>query len=847
MRCLRALGISMEAITHRPGRVFLKNIRWQRRATLVLLVYVLLAIVMTWPVAVRLGTHLAGGRDDFLVHQWNYWWVKQSIIKGHSPFYTRLLYHPHGVSLVYHSIAWLNIAAWLPLQAIVGNNAAYNLIFITVFALNGLSMYLLAYKLTGSQPAAFIGGLVCGFWPYTLSHYDHPNRMVICWIPLALLYLQRMLERGQKRDALLAGLFLALIGLTRWHFLIMSGVVVGLYLLYNCLGKKSCQTLRTLGLLVLVGLVTGALIAPMAIPPLTQTPPKDIFIDEQTQGQTDLLAYILPSRYHPLWGDAISRLYKNFTVNRLYVPFLGYTAIALALYGAAKNWQQSRLWVLATAAYIALALGPQLRVNGQLYPKIPMPYRLVGDLFFIRFLRRPDRFNILLGLPMGILVSLGTKALARHRPFGRNSALLVGVVGALILGEYCPVPFPTLLPAAPAWYSQLAQEPGHFAVLDLPMHPRAFDKWYTFYQITHGKPLVEGHVSRLPWEATTFIDSVLFLGELRQRNAMDPTLMNVSHQLQPLAEADIRYIILHKNFGPEYIASWQDWLTFEPCHEDTNLVVYRTDPHLGRDFVLTHNVTDEIGLIRASFTPTEILQGSRVQVQVDARWGSSAAPDRDYDVCLNLVNTASETAQSSCEPLSPTWPTSYWDANEIVRGDYALRTNPYLEPGKYTLTLTLVDSSTGIAVGHPTTLGSLQIEALRPTHPLHMLWGDSVLLRGYDLQLSTEWLDLTLYWQAHRKMDASYKVFVHLIDPTTGTIVVQDDAVPRRWAYPTDLWGRDEVVEDTISLSLDGVPPGQYRLMIGLYDEATGERLPAHSADGEQHPDDAVLLTTVQR
>jgi hypothetical protein len=461
-------------------------------------------------------------------------------------------------------------------------------------------------------------------------------------------------------------------------------------------------------------------------------------------------------------------------------------------------------------------------------------------------LRRPDRFNVFMGLPMGMLVSLGIEALLRQRPFGRKLALMVGVVGALILGEYCPIPFSTWLPTAPAWYSQLAQEPDHFAVLDLPMHPRVFDKWYLFYQITHGKPLVEGHVSRPPQEASIFIDSVPFFGELCQRNAMDPTLMDVSHQLQPLAEADIRYIILHKNFGSEYVATWQDWLTFEPCHKDTDLLVYHTDPRLERDFVLAYDVTDEIGLIRASFTPTEILQSSRVQVQVDARWGSSAAPGRDYNVCLNLVSIAGEVAQSGCESLSPTRPTSHWDADEVVRGAYALQTSPYLEPGTYTLTLTLADSSTGTAAGHPITLGSLQIETLRPTHPRHVLWGDAVLLRGYDLQLSAESLELTLYWQAQRKMDVSYKVFVHLIDPTTGTIVAQDDAVPRRWAYPTILWERDEVVEDTVSLPLNEVPPGQYRLVIGLYDQATGERLPAYSADDEHYPDDVVPLTTVQ-
>jgi hypothetical protein len=380
-----------------------------------------------------------------------------------------------------------------------------------------------------------------------------------------------------------------------------------------------------------------------------------------------------------------------------------------------------------------------------------------------------------------------------------------------------------------------------------------FDKRYTFYQITHGKPLVEGRVSRLPREAFAFIDSNPLLQKLRQVNAMDPDLTDVSHQLRLLAEADIRYIILHKKFiAPEQLAACQDWLTFEPCHEDTDLVVYRTDPRLGRDFVLDHELTDAIGLIQATSTPVNTTQASLIQV--DARWGSAAAPDRDYDVCLNLISMAGEVAQSRCEPLSPTWPTSRWDANEVVRGTYTLQVSPFLETGVYTLTLTLADSATGTVMGRPAPLGLLQLEAgprvfVEPpvTHPLHVVWGDVILLRGYELQYSAESLELTLYWQAQRRMDVSYKVFVHLVDPATGAIVVQDDAVPRHWTYPTTWWERGEVVEDTILLLLNGVPPGRYRLVLGLYDQGTGERLPAYSADGERYPDDAVPLTTVQR
>ncbi|MBL7065379.1 MAG: DUF2079 domain-containing protein [Anaerolineae bacterium] len=841
----------MQDATPRPSEVFLGRIYRQRETIWVLFAYVLLTVVMTWPLAARLGTHLAGG-GDLWAHQWTFWWVKRSILEGHSPFYTDLLFYPQGVSLTYHNFAWLNIAVWLPLQAIVGRVIAYNVIFITVFALNGFAMYLLAREVTGSKPAAFIGGLVYGFWPYTLSHYEHPNLIATCWVPLVLLYLRRTLQGGQKRDALLAAFFLFLTGLTRWHLLIMGGVIIGLYLLYQCLVDKACRTRRTLGLLVLIVLVTGILLTPLAAPlviaQLTRLHPEDIFIDEQTTAQTDLLAYVLPRRYHPLWGDAVSPLYENFNVNKIYVAFLGYTIIALALYGATRNWRQARFWILAAVVYIALALGPQLRVSGQLYPQVPMPYRLVGDLFFIRILRKPDRFNIFLGLPIGMLTSLGVRALLHQRPFDLKSALLVGVAGTLVLGEYCSVPYPTEPPFTPAWYSQLAQEPGDFAILDLPTHGHTFDKHYMFYQTTHGKPLVEGKTARPPREALAFINSVPFLKYVRQHNAMDPALVDVSHQLRPLAEAGIRYIILHKKFaGPNQLATWQDWLTFEPYHEDADVVVYRTDPHPERDFVLAHNMTDEIGLIRATSTPTGTTQAGLIQA--DVRWGSAAAPGRDYDVCLNLINTAGKAAQSHCELLSPTWPTSRWEAGEVVRGAYALQVSPFLEPGTYSLTLTLTDSA---PAGHPFVLGSLRVDPLprvfvepRPAHRLHVLWGDVVLLRGYDLQLSAEALDLTLYWQAMCRMERDYKVFVHLSSLNDGTLVAQDDSVPRRWTYPTSWWEKDEIITDTITLDVSGLSAGRYEVAVGICDSGTLERLPVVDQTGASLPEQKLVLPDI--
>ncbi len=812
---------------------------------LVLLAYALLSIVMTWPLLPRLSTHVPGGTNDLWTHRWTFWWIKQSLVEGHNPFYTRLLFHPQGTPLTLHNIAWVNIAFWLPLQAVLGGDVAYSVTFLIVCTLNGFAMYMLLHEIVDSRPAAFVGGLTYAYWPFLMSQYGHPNMKLVCWVPLALLYLRRTLNERRTKDALLAALFLALIGLTRWQQLMMASIAIGLYVMHRGHRDRIWRSGRTMRLLLLSGIVSAALMAPLATPVvralLRQDDVEEVLFTETTDKQTDVLAYVLPTRYHPLWGPAAEKIYDNFFHNKVYVPFLGYTALAVALYGALKRWRQARFWLLVAGVYVALALGPVLRINGQLYPQIPMPYRLVADLFLVRAVRVPNRFNLFLALPMAMLVTFGMAALIQRCAARWMKAVFIVLVSALILREYSLVPYHTEDPHTPKWYGQLAQEPGQFAVLDLPIDLQTFNKQYMFYQITHRKPLVEGKIARPPREVFAFVDSNPFLSQLHEHNIMDPAMVNVSHHLSTLSEANIRYVILHEGFATdEQITAWQDWLTIEPLHEDEDLVVYPTDLRLGRDFTFEHALSDDIGLIRARFTPTETIQGT--VVGIDARWGSSGAPGRDYDVCLHLLDDNSEVAHVECTPLSTSWPTSRWDGDEVVRSQYRPQIPLSLEPGTYSLTLALTDGASAAPVGEPVTLGPVQVDALAPEHPLQITFGDILRLRGYDLRQSDDMLALTLYWQAQRAMNTSYKMFVHLIDPETGEVIAQDDAVPRRWGYPTDRWAQNEIVQDTIPLPLNGLPSGQYRLIVGCYDPTTGKRLPPRDADGEHLPDDAVPL-----
>jgi len=819
--------------------------------------YALLALLLTWPLIARLGVQIpAGAGGDVWVHEWTFWWIERAIAAGQNPFYTDLLFHPHGVSLTTHNIAWFNIGLWYPLQAAFGDAAAYSLSYILLFMLNAFAMYLLALEWTGSRAAAIIGGLIFGFWPYLTSQSGHPNMLTVSWLPLALIYVNRTLTYRGRRNAVLAGLFVALQGIARWQLLIVGGLLLAIFVIYRALTDHRTRTWHTVGRLALIGLVALVCMAPLATPVVaaqwTRTDTDDVLIDDSEFG-VDLLAYVLPNANLALWSNLVERLPPRLQFRHDRVDFVGYTVLALCLIGIGTQRRRVGIWLILALLLGGLALGSVLTVGHRIYPQISLPHGWIDDLFFIRLVRRPHRFHAFLGVPVAMLASLGVLTLLRWRLLASRRVLLIGLLVVLIAAEYWVLPYRMTTLETPAWYRQLARDPDRFGILGLPMSPRLADKFYMHYQVAHGKPIVEGHVSRPPDAAFAFLESTRFLDHLHSFNKMDPAIGDVTNQLRVLADANVRYLVLHKQLATdEQLDAWQDWLTFAPHHADAELIVYRTKPQYGADFAFAHSLRADFGLIQLAADRNTVTQSD--PVYIDAHWGSAAVLPHDFAACVQLRDGTGALAQKTCFGIGGEFPTSNWQANEVVRDRYEFRIDPFLAPGDYVLTLAVRsgDGPMGKPVGKPIAMGAVEIRPLprnfgapQPGHPLEVRLGDSVQLLSYDTAQTPEALDLTLYWQAWQRMDASYKVFVHLVNVETGEIATQHDAPPRDWTYPTTWWEKGEVVHETIALSLADAPPGRYRALVGMYDPATATRLAAVGAEG-RYADDAVVVTEIE-
>ncbi len=125
----------------------------------------------------------------------------------------------------------------------------------------------------------------------------------------------------------------------------------------------------------------------------------------------------------------------------------------------------------------------------------------------------------------------------------------------------------------------------------------------------------------------------------------------------------------------------------------------------------------------------------------------------------------------------------------------------------------------------------------KPTVPREVRLGEEIHLIGYDLpqKAITEEQPLTvrLYWRTEAPLDTSYTVFVHLLGPD-GNKYGQMDSIPQNGARPTDIWLADETIIDEYKIDVaENAPPGDYMLIVGMYDWETSERLPAW--EGQNH------------
>ncbi len=437
-----------------------------------LLLYSLLTLVMTWPLALHWSSAIPGDSFDGWQNFWNLWWVKLALVdRQTTPFVTDLLYAPTGVGLYFHTLNPFNGLATLPVQVAAGLYPAYNAVVLLSWVLGGYGLFLLVLWVwnrglgTGdwglgtanripdpqspvSDPrspipyfAAFVAGLIFTFAPFHMSHLlGHMQVMSLEWMPFYILYLLRATQRQAAglpwlRDSLWAGFFLVLVGLCDWYFVLYLFLFTAFFLLWKIFQRLSFQPLRhplpTTQYVIRIGLpaaVAGSifllLLSPILAPMLSEAlrydfmerPASDLYILSAAA-----LDFFVPNRLHTLFrpesfawaGNQLAPVSER-TIS------IGYAALLLTGVAGVAARRRSGFWLVVALFFFLLALGPALHWTSITAADIPagnpgptwtLYGLLVETIPFMRISRSVSRFAVMVQLALSVTAGIGLGAL----------------------------------------------------------------------------------------------------------------------------------------------------------------------------------------------------------------------------------------------------------------------------------------------------------------------------------------------------------------------------------------------------------------------------------------------------
>jgi hypothetical protein len=203
-------------------------------------------------------------------------------------------------------------------------------------------------------------------------------------------------------------------------------------------------------------------------------------------------------------------------------------------------------------------------------------------------------------------------------------------------------------------------------------------------------------------------------------------------------------------------------------------------------------------------------------------------PDDDLTFIWNVLDYQSANYGSVQQTFSP----EKWQP-ETITTYHVIPINPDAPAGRYDLQL---------AIGYKGgTFNRQIITSVKIPMPADQLFTEPPLVTFEDgqqradlmnavLESSEGQIRVNLVWRAGSSFGADYSVFIHLTPSDDPIPLVQGDAPPLNGRYPTSIWAVGEIIEDTHTLDITSLPPGDYVIRVGLFHPEWG-RLPSSQGD----------------
>jgi len=391
-----------------------------------LVLFVLLAIVHTWPLVTAPATLTRHDNADSWLNEWTLAWVAHAIAASPLNVFDANIFYPARDSLAFseHLIPQGLLGA--PLAWLGGSPVlVFNLVLIAGFVCTGWVTTLVVTQWTGDWLAGAFAGSVAAFNTHTLSRMVHIQAVHVEFLALALFALDRVLRSPRVTHVLSLAGWAALQMLCSGYLLVFTAttLIAGALARWSEWVGRGRQ--RVFARLALAALACGLLCVPFLLPYARVRREQQL-----TRSIEEVAAYSAHWRdylttvgtMHYSWWS--SRFYHGTDALFPGVLPIAFAGVAIAT-GLAWRDRRARMVAAALLACLVLSFGPATPVYRMLYQLIPL----------LEGIRGAARFGYVVIFGFGILGAFGLATLReRMSRSGARLATLGTLAAATLVG-----------------------------------------------------------------------------------------------------------------------------------------------------------------------------------------------------------------------------------------------------------------------------------------------------------------------------------------------------------------------------------------------------------------------------
>ncbi|MBN1995580.1 MAG: glycosyltransferase family 39 protein [Anaerolineae bacterium] len=264
---------------------------------------------------------------------------------------------------------------------------------------------------------------------------------------------------------------------------------------------------------------------------------------------------------------------------------------------------------------------------------------------------------------------------------------------------------------------------------------------------------------------------------------------------------------------------------------------------------------NNLALVDYAFDPATVSPGHTARLNL--AWQILGYTGLAQKMFLQVLDSRGRPAgQQEVDPISRKM--YRWRDEGLIFEQHYLPIASAAEPGLYFVRLGFFDPQTGqrlptqnldhTSLGDEWIVGPLDVSVKgsaprSPQQPVRARLGEQFEFLGYSFypMAAENATEIELYWQARAPGEIDYTVFVQALD-AQNQVIAQVDAQPLANIYPTSRWQPGDIIREKFILPIAASELQDRRLVTGMYNLATGARLPVYSEHGDLLPDSVIQL-----